>query len=342
MTITVLKPGLQTQVQDTGRWGWQADGVPVGGAMDGWSHRLANLLVGQDEDMASLEMLMNGPQLRFDVAARIAITGAELSPTIGGQPVPMRCRVDVPAGATLSFGRREAGLHAYLAVAGGIDVPPMLGSRSTYVRGAMGGIDGRALQAGDVLPIGTPASSSTPGGDDAAAALRTPDAGCAFAAWPAPALDLLTMLPLPEPQACATVAVVAGEHWHDFDEEARQSFLSQRWRIGGQSDRMGYRLEGRALGLPSTGEMLSEGVAFGTVQVPPAGLPIVLMAERASLGGYPKIAHVAGVDLPLLAQLAPGQALRFELVELDLAQALLEDRARQEARLCARLLAATA
>ena len=144
----------------------------------------------------------------------------------------------------------------------------------------------------------------------------------------------------PESDAVARVLVVAGEHWEDFAPETQAAFLAQTWRVGPQSDRMGYRLQGPALARPSTGELLSEGVAFGTVQVPPDGQPIVLMAERQSTGGYPKIAHVASVDLPLLAQLAPGQRLRFERVSLDRAQALLEDRERHFARLQARLGAA--
>jgi urea carboxylase len=226
------------------------------------------------------------------------------------------------AGAELRFGRRTAGLRAYLAVGGGFAVPPVLGSRSTYARGGFGGWQGRALQAGDVLPLG-------------ACAWPAPavDPAIGFLAEPAPALDLLSPLPDPAPTACARVAVVAGEHWAAFTATAQQAFLGQPWRIGPQSDRMGYRLQGRPLAPAAMGELLSEGVAFGTVQVPPDGQPIVLMAERQSTGGYPKIAHVAGVDLPLLAQCGPGQRLRFEAVTADRAQALLEDRARHHARL---------
>jgi antagonist of KipI len=331
MSLTVLHPGLQTQLQDEGRWGWQSDGVPVGGAMDTWSHRLANGLAGNASDEATLEILMQGPQLRFDAPACIAITGADLSPTVNGQALPQQRRVWLAAGAELRFGRRTAGLRAYLAVGGGLDVPAVLGSRSTYARGGFGGWQGRALQAGDVLPL-------RPGG------LMAPeiDAAIGFLAAPALALELLSPLPDPAPTACATVAVVAGEHWQAFTPAAQQAFLAQRWRVGPQSDRMGYRLQGQSLAPAVMGELLSEGVAFGTVQVPPDGQPIVLMAERQSTGGYPKIAHVASVDLPLLAQLAPGQHLRFELISLDMAQALLEDRERQAQRLRLALLSADA
>jgi antagonist of KipI len=325
MTVTVIEPGLQTQLQDEGRWGWQCDGVPVGGAMDAWSHRLANLLAGNAGDEATLEILMTGPRLRFDQSAVIALTGADLPASIDGQAVPMHRRIHVPAGAVLAFGRRRAGLRAYLGVAGGFDVPRVLGSRSTYVRGGFGGLQGRALRPGDVLPL-----RPVPAGGGAEPAH--------LEVAPPPPLDLLPALPDPAPDACATVAVLRGEHWDLFDAAARQALLAQAWHIGSQSDRMGYRLSGTALHRTAGDELLSEGVAFGTVQVPPDGQPIVLMAERQSTGGYPKIAHVASVDLPMLAQLAPGQRVRFELVSLDLAQALIEDRERRHAQLRRALL----
>jgi urea carboxylase len=334
--IEVLQPGLQTQVQDEGRWGWQADGVPVGGAMDVWSHRIANLLVGNAADEATLEMLLRGPHLRFPAGATIALTGAELSPTVDGQPVAMGRALRLAPGAELAFGRRTAGLRGYLAVAGGIAVPPVLGSRSTYARGALGGHEGRALRAGDRLPLGV---RSAAGPRTVAEPATSPLGADARATTAPPALDLLSPLPDPDPQTEVRILVVTGEHWHDFPTAARAAFLATPWRIGPQSDRMGYRLQGPALAPPSCGELLSDGVAFGTVQVPPDGQPIVLMAERQSTGGYPKIAHVASVDLPLLAQCGPGQRLRFEAVTADRAQALLEDRARHHARLRQALLA---
>lgn len=313
--IEVLHPGLQTQLQDSGRWGWQADGVPVGGAMDGWSHRMANLLVGNAGDEATLEILLQGPRLRFGRDCCIALVGAELPLTLDGQPVPAGQRLLVPAGATLACGRARAGLRAYLAVQGGFDVPPVLGSRSTYVRGGFGGWQGRALQAGDRLPLG-PAGATLP-----------------------PITARLDTTPtLPDPAQIETVLAVPGEHWEAFPADVRSAFMATAWRIGPQSDRMGYRLQGPALGAPALGELLSEGVAFGTVQVPPDGQPIVLMAERQSTGGYPKIAHVAAVDRPLLAQMAPGQRLRFEIIDTDRAQALLEDRERTLAQLRRTLL----
>ena len=299
--ITVLKPGAQTQLQDRGRWGWQRYGVPVGGAMDDFSHRVANLLAGNAEDEATLEILLMGPSLRFEQAACIALCGADLSAHVGGEPLPMYERIHLPAGTQLDFGKRINGLRCYLAVQGGFAVAPVMGSRSTFVRGGFGGFAGRALRKGDVLPIGPAPRTLAP------------------AALPG---DLAVPVPLAAAEAVTPVRVVPGEHAYLFSAEALAQMAAAVYRLSPQSDRMGYRLEGPALPRLPGPELISEGVAFGTVQVPPDGQPIVLMAERQSAGGYPKIAHVASVDLPLLAQLAPKQALRFVPITLAEAQAL--------------------
>lgn len=302
-TVTVLKPGAQTQLQDGGRFGWQRFGVPVGGAMDLWSHRVANLLAGNAGDEATLEILLMGPSLRFEGAATIALCGADLSVQVAGELLPMHERIELPAGTQLDFGKRVNGLRCYLAVRGGFAVPPVMGSRSTFVRGGFGGFAGRALRKGDVLPIGP-----------AAAAGALP---------PAVLPDEIDVpVPLAAAQAVTPVRVVPGEHAALFAPEVHALMAQSAYQLSPQSDRMGYRLEGPALPRLPGGELISEGVSFGTVQVPPDGQPIVLMAERQSAGGYPKIAHVASVDLPLLAQMAPRQALRFVPVSLAEAQAL--------------------
>lgn len=308
-SITVLKPGAQTQLQDEGRYGWQRFGVPVGGAMDLWSHRVANLLAGNAADEATLEILLTGPSLRFDAAACIALCGADLSAQVGDEPLPMYERIQLPAGAQLDFGRRVNGLRCYLAVRGGFAVPPVMGSRSTFVRGGFGGFQGRALRKGDVLPIGAGQPRELP-----------------------PAVlpeDISVPVPLAAAQAVTPVRMVPGEHAALFAPEVHALMAQATYQLSPQSDRMGYRLEGPALPRLPGGELISEGVSFGTVQVPPDGQPIVLMAERQSAGGYPKIAHVASVDLPLLAQMAPRQALRFVPVTLAQAQALHLERERQ-------------
>lgn len=303
MKIEVLKPGAQTQAQDLGRYGYQGLGVPVSGVMDEWSHRLANLLAGNSGDEATLEIVLTGPTLRFEAATRIAICGADLSARLDGRRLRPDRAVDVPAGGVLEFGACEAGLRAYLAVRGGLAITPLMGSRSSYVRGGFGGFAGRALRKGDVLLA--PDASGRP-------ALRGP--------------GVRPILPssLPrEPRGQAVpLRVMPGEHWALFTPAAREALLQAEFRITAQSDRMGYRLEGPPLERSTPGELVSEAMSFGTIQVPNDGQPIVLMAERHGTGGYPKIAHVISVDLPRLAQLGPQQTLRFQAVTLETAQAL--------------------
>lgn len=303
ISIEVIKPGAQSQLQDLGRYGYQHLGVPVCGAMDEYSHRLVNLLVGNHTDQATLEIVLMGPSLRFAATTQIAICGADLSATLDGEPVALHQRLTVPAGAVLSFGRRINGLRSYLAVRGGFSVAPLMGSRSTFVRGSFGGHLGRALRKGDVLQ----AADFKPAG-------ALPD------------LPLVSTLPSAE---ITPLRVVLGEHWAGFTAEAQALFAEASYRISPQSDRMGYRLEGPALARSQPGELISEAVNFGSIQVPPDGQPIVLMAERQSTGGYPKIGHVISVDLPLLAQLAPQEALRFVPVSLETAQTLYLQREQQ-------------
>ncbi|MEF7616747.1 biotin-dependent carboxyltransferase family protein [Aquincola sp. MAHUQ-54] len=329
MTIEVLKPGAQSQLQDMGRWGHQRFGVPVGGAMDAWSHRVANLLAGNEADEATLEIVLMGPSLRFTAPACIAICGADMSPRIGDEPVPMHRRVWVAAGTQLDFGRRMSGLRSYLAVRGGFGVAPVMGSRSTFVRGGFGGFEGRALRKGDVLPLGQGAGGAARPGDGLGAAGRPWSAAPLDPGVPEPA----GVLPPAAADAVVTLRVVRGEHWGAFPPEMQAQFSQAVYRLSPQSDRMGYRLQGPALLRSSAAELISEGVAFGTVQVPPDGQPIVLMAERQSAGGYPKIAHIASVDLPLLAQVAPQQGLRFQAIALETAQALYLDREHRLAHL---------
>ncbi|AOW11500.1 hypothetical protein LPB72_22395 [Hydrogenophaga crassostreae] len=313
--IQVLKPGVQSQLQDLGRFGFQDLGVPVCGAMDEWAHRLANLLAGNAQDEATLEIVLMGPSLVFENATQIAIAGADLSPRLNGEPVAMHQRIDIAAGSQLEFGRRVNGLRAYLAVRGGFAVDPVMGSRSTYVRGGFGGFQGRALRKGDVLPMADFAGAFEP-----AAPLP---AGCE--------------MPSVEPGAVTPVRVTTGEHWSRFTPEAQAEFAAAVYKISPQSDRMGYRLEGPALQRADSVELISEAMSFGTIQVPADGLPIVLMAERHSAGGYLKIAHVISVDLSLMAQLAPQQALRFERVSLEEAQTLYLQREQRLAQLRASL-----
>ena len=311
-------------MQDGGRIGHQRDGIPVAGPMDELALRLANLLVGNDERAAALECTLVGPTVRFDHHTLIALGGADLGATADGTPLPLWRPVCLPAGTTLSAASAVRGCRGYLAVAGGIDVPMMLGSRATYVRASLGGVDGRALRRGDRLAIGSPSELSRRIG--AAVAAQRSRERIAIGHWGASA----SLIPFYT--SSAVIRLVDGEHSGLLTTESRDRLWSGEFRVGAQSDRMGYRLEGVALELTERRELLSEAVTFGTVQLPPGGNPIVLMADRQTTGGYPRIAEVAAVDLPLLAQLKAGDRVRFRSISLDDAQRLYlarEDNIRQ-------------
>lgn len=309
--MRVVTGGLQTTVQDLGRPASQRQGVPAGGAMDRSALRAGNALVGNDEDAAGLEATLIGPSLIFDRPTLVAIAGADLGATVDHEPLPAWHAALVQAGATLRFGAARRGCRAYVVVAGGIDVPPVFGSRSTYLRAEFGGLEGRALRAGDVLTLGAPPRLS----QRIAASLH--GAGpVTVARWSVgPAVR-------PVYGDDAVVRLIPGEHTSALSPSSRERLFGERFRVSASSDRMGYRLEGEPLSLASRIEMLSEAVAFGTVQLPPGGAPIVLMADRQTTGGYPRIGEVASVDLPLVAQLKPGDHVRFRPISLQDAQRL--------------------
>jgi antagonist of KipI len=304
--IHVLRPGLLTTVQDLGRWGHQASGVPVAGPMDTFSLRLANLLVGNGPDAAGLEITLIGPELEFSVPTAIAICGAEFDMLCDGQPLQSATAIATDRGARLQFGRRRAGARAYLAIAGGVQTPPVLGSRATHLVSRMGGLEGRALIAGDHLPI--------LGFRTAPAARRAPGINL-------PASGRARLRVLPGPQL----------EW--FSPDALATLTAVSFRVSPRSNRMGYRLEGPPLHRERTGEPISEPLAFGAIQVPAAGEPILLMADRQTAGGYPKIASVIAADLPLAAQLAPGDFIEFAQCSRHEAAAALIGRERPLLRL---------
>jgi biotin-dependent carboxylase-like uncharacterized protein len=307
--MRILKPGALSQLQDLGRYGHQRFGVPVNGVMDEWSHRLANILVGNAESVATLECTLTGPVLRFTHDRLIALSGADMQASVDGMAVPLNQPVLIRGGATLHCAERRRGARAYLAVRGGFDVPEVMGSRSTFARGGFGGFHGRPLAKGDSLPLGH-ADDGYPGATRLLVQCGTPFVSAAQFRVPAceGSLDALRVVP--------------GPQWEAFTNESRNAFTEAVFEISNQSDRMGYRLQGPRLGLQRPLEMVSEAVSFGTVQVPPDGNPIILMADRQSAGGYPKIAYVASVDLPHLAQAMPGDRLRFATITLAEAQAL--------------------
>ena len=319
-SLLVVKPGMQTTVQDRGRWGWQSRGVPVAGPMDPWSHRVANALVGNSPDAATLEATLVGPVVGIDAERVMAVVGAQFELTIDGQPVPQDAPVVASAGSCLRFGRRLRGTRAYLAVAGGIAVPPTLGSRSTHLASAMGGLDGRALKAGDRLPLGNPSSL----GSARSVERSTPSAR----RWGPPSGGPFSGLTVgPTGGQTATVRVLPGPHQGRFAAGALDVLQSASYVIGHNSDRMGFRLEGPALlharSTGSSAEFISDATPLGSIQVPGSGQPLLLMADRQTTGGYPTIAIVITADIDLAGQLGPGDSLSFVACSLGEAMAAL-------------------
>ncbi len=278
-SLHVLSAGLLTTVQDRGRVGWRHLGVAHAGALDADAATLANRLVGNAADAAVLELTLRGPTLRLDAPARIALIGAAVAARFDGQVVPCGRPVDLPAG-TLELGALRGGARAWLAIDGGIDVAPVLGSRSTDLRGGFGGFDGRALRAGDAMPLGAAATRDT-------AVLRAP------AWWIDPSHD--THMPT---------------RYQPSAHPAAAAFARRGWTVSASSNRQGLRLQGDALAVPSA-DGVSEPVAPGTIQLPADGCPIVLLADAQTVGGYAKLGHVIAADLPRLAQCIPGQPLHF-------------------------------
>lgn len=311
MSLRVLRPGVLTTVQDRGRRGLQHLGIVPGGAMDPTAFEFANALVGNRDGEAALEITLLGPQLAFEEDALIALCGAEFDATLDGQPLPLDRPVLVRAGARLATGRARRGSRAYLGLAGGIALEPVLGSRSTYLPAAFGGLQGRVLRAGDGLPLGPDSAALAA---ERALRLQMHDVrGMRSVHWSAPSLTL--------PESEFTVLhAIEGRHFGAFDAASQRSFFDATWRVSPASDRMGFRLLGPALARLERDEILSEPTCLGTVQVPADGAPIALMADHQTTGGYPKIAEIAGADVPRLAQLAPGAALRF--ARCTLAEAL--------------------
>ncbi|MHB8447525.1 MAG: 5-oxoprolinase subunit C family protein [Rudaea sp.] len=316
MTITVLAPGWQTSVQDGGRRGLAALGVGASGAMDEVSRRLANILVGNVDNAAALEITLRGPRLRFDADCIVALTGAALDGLPMWRPVALR------AGTEISFGTMAHGAYAYLAVAGGIGSEAVLGSRSADIAAGLGLPAG----AGDVLPIlhASPKLHRDLWRSFDARPLEANAGKRGFfpANWslnPHPWFDLDPHNP---------VGVIEGAHFAQLADAARRRLFAAAFRIGGDSSRMGLRLREARLELRKPPELVSAGVVPGTLQLPPSGDPIVLMAEAPTCGGYPRIAHVTAVDLPRLAQRRPGDSVRFAPVSLAEAQTRYLERER--------------
>jgi antagonist of KipI len=294
--IQVRAPGLFTTVQDLGRDGFGPLGVSPSGAADPISLRLGNRLVGNDEGAAGLEMTLLGGTFHFPQGAVLALAGSDFSATLDGTPVDVWTSFEAGPGQALRLGPTQSGARCYLCVQGGIAVAPFLGSASTHILSGLGGLDGRPLRKGDVLNIGP-----------AAASFRE-----------------RTLAPhaLERLSSHGVLRVTPGPQSDSFPGSSRQLFYSSPYRVTEEANRMGLRLEGPPIPALSGGDMITEGVALGAIQVPSGGMPIILFVEQQTTGGYPKIANVISADLPALGQLRPRNEVRFELVAWEAARAL--------------------
>lgn len=296
--LVVHEPGPFSTVQDLGRYGWQRFGVVVAGAMDGFAFRAANALVGNAPEQAAIEFTLMGGQYEIDSGeATVAVAGGRFAVRVDGKPMAPWRSFRLRAGQRLAIGGADDAARGYLAIGGGIAVEPVLGSRSTHVRSGIGGWQGRALAAGDRLPVGP--------GEGARHDRLLPAAA----------------LPPPRPR----IRVVLGPQDDHFDRQAIETFLGSTYAVTPEADRMGYRLDGPPIGHAGRDNIVSDGIALGSVQIPGNGRPIVLLADRQPTGGYPKIATVIGPDIRAIAQSRPGDRLRFEPTSLSDARRLRLD-----------------
>jgi len=356
MSLRVVRPGSLSTVQDLGRHGLQHLGIVPGGAMDPIAHQLANALVGNPSAAATLECTVLGPSVVVECDLLVALYGAMCDAKAGGLPLPRNRPVLLKAGTRMTIGAATHGARAYLAVAGGIQVPEVLGSRSTYIPAAFGGLSGRALRADDRLPCSSDAEALSAARFERVVHGRaeTPCDAWRSVRWFAPDLTL------PPSDGAQSVRAMAGRHYDQFDADSQAAFFDHDWRVAPDSNRMGFRLQAVVpaqvslvvpakagtqgpvvpaqscprVPLSGTGtqsrppltrtnptDILSEPTCLGTVQVPNDGSPIALMADHQTTGGYPKIAEIASADIPVLAQLAPGGRVRFVRCSLEEAAA---------------------
>jgi biotin-dependent carboxylase-like uncharacterized protein len=293
--IRVVDPGAQTTVQDAGRRGQLRYGIPPSGPVDARSFTLANRLVGNPDGAAALEFTLVGPRLRAEAPCAIAVTGADAPVTVNDAPAAAWTTLMLAAGDVVRIGAARAGVRGYVAVAGGIEVPPVLGSRSTYLRGRLGGLEGRALRRDDVLRPG--------------------------AAGPVRRRAVPSGL-VPDWRREPVLRVVLGPQADRFTDDGLATFLGGTYEVLPQSDRMGARLAGPRIAHARGHDIISDGIALGAVQVPGDGQPIVLLVDRQSTGGYTKIATVCSFDIPRIGQAKPGQRVRFSAVDVAEAQRL--------------------
>ena len=307
MGFVTENPGVLTTIQDEGRYGYEQFGMSPAGPMDLRAFRTANILVGNPWGESALEATVLGPVLCFDQDNVIALTGADMGPALNGWPCPMYQAVAVKAGDLLTLGAAKTGCRTYIAFAGGLDVPQVMGSRATALQNKVGGFQGRKLAKGDRIGF------------------RAPN----------PALALPRTAPAPAPAGReVTIRVILGPQEDSFTEDGLNTFLSQPYTVSKDFDRMGCRLEGAQIAHKTDGNIISDGMVTGAIQVPTSGLPIIMLAERQTVGGYTKIAAVISADLPLVGQRKAGDMIRFQAVGVEDAHRLWreENRALEELR----------
>ena len=309
MAIEIIKPGMLAMVQDKGRYGYRRFGVNCNGSMDETAARVANILVGNKDTLPVIEFTLAGAAIKFTSDHLIALCGGDMNPYLNNQPIEMWQPVLVKKDSTLSFAQNRNGCRIYLAVAGGFAIKQVLNSYSTSLRAHIGGYDGRSLRAGDRLE-----------------ACKIPSQSRSAKLWQA--LERMERVSFHAYHFASVydevvaIRFVEGPDFAALSKTSQQAWLEESWRIDIQSDRMGYRLQGPELELELVEEKISEGVTNGTIQLPANGQPIILLADRQTIGGYPKIAVVAAVDIPMLGQLKPGQLIRFVKISLSEAEQL--------------------
>lgn len=299
--IKIIQPGLMTTVQDLGRYGYQQFGVSVSGAMDSIATRLANILVGNREEEGLLEITMVGPEIEFLDSMIIAITGGDLQPIVNDRPIKMNRSVLINPGDCLRFQGIKKGCRSYIAFAGGVEVPVIMGSKSTFVRAKVGGYKGRALQSGDILDIGEPTNSLE--------YLVGREVKKDFYDYGSNPIE---------------VRVILGPQDDAFTQEGMQTFFNGEYIVTNKFDRMGYTLEGEKIEHKEGADIISDGISMGAIQIPNQGTPIIMMADRQTTGGYTKIGNVITVDLPKIAQAKPGDKIFFRKSTLEQAHQLIK------------------
>ncbi|MBU1012151.1 MAG: biotin-dependent carboxyltransferase family protein [Bacteroidetes bacterium] len=295
--IKFISGGMLTSIQDMGRYGHQKFGMPVSGAMDTYSLQLANYLVGNKRNEACFEITYLGPEIEFHSDTTIAISGAIMQSKVNGSSVPMNTSIFIAKGDILVMGAVKKGMRAYLSIAGGVIIPDVMGSRSTYLRAKVGGFQGRKIETGDLIEIGKN--------------------------------SLILMKEIPSPllfiyPGIQTIRVLKGTEFYRFENEAWNTFLNSEYTISNQNDRMGYRLSGPPIKHKNGADIISSGIVNGSIQVPGHGEPIIMMADHQTVGGYTKIANVVSVDLPIMGQMKAGDKIKFKEITLEEAQDLIK------------------